>query len=274
MSQESSLTLVLTARSKLGFCSVFINKPCGKCCPSERSLSQLPFFANCSCSLMVMSNPSGLHHKQQVYTFIPHFIYYLLFLKYLIVEILACRLKVLSLLFWPDGENVTEEQQTVILRCIPLSLLSLKDLCLLSVCLLLYRRCKKAHFSRTLIMHSQGSQNFKIPGSPSGRYSSDFGSPKISLTSPNKKKDHKCQSKTFSIHKYQGKSFILLFTGNVPSIFFSCWAKLFSIGWTFWEKTFFIPDLYSAHTKKCETFNFNVLFIFDLTLDVIKWCAF
>ncbi len=121
------LTLVLTARSRLGFCSVFINKPCGKCCPSERSLSQLPFFANCSCSLMVMSNPSGLHHKQQVYTFIPHFIYYLLFLKYLIVEILACRLKVLSLLFWPDGENVTEEQQTVILRCIPLSLLSLKD---------------------------------------------------------------------------------------------------------------------------------------------------
>ncbi len=35
----------------------------------------------------------------------------------------------------------------------------------------------------------QGSQNFKIPGSPSGRYSSDFGSPKINLTSP-KKKDH------------------------------------------------------------------------------------
>lgn len=136
------------------FCSVFINKPCGKCCPSERSLSQLPFFANCSCSLMVMPNPSGLHHKQQVYTFIPHFIYHLLFLKYLIVEILACRLKVLSLLFWPDGENVTEEQQTVILHCIPLSLLSLKDLCLLSVCLLLYRRCKKSHFSRTLIMHS------------------------------------------------------------------------------------------------------------------------
>ncbi len=26
---------------------------------------------------------------------------------------------------------------------------------------------------------------FKIPGSPSGRYSSDFGSPKINLTSPN-----------------------------------------------------------------------------------------
>ncbi len=35
----------------------------------------------------------------------------------------------------------------------------------------------------------QGSQNFKIPGSPSGRYSSDFGSPKINLTSPKKKKD-------------------------------------------------------------------------------------
>ncbi len=30
-------------------------------------------------------------------------------------------------------------------------------------------------------------QNFKIPGSPSGRYSSDFGNPKIHLTSPNKK---------------------------------------------------------------------------------------
>ncbi len=34
----------------------------------------------------------------------------------------------------------------------------------------------------------QDSQNFKIPGSPSGRYSSDFGSPKMYLTSPNKKK--------------------------------------------------------------------------------------
>ncbi len=32
-----------------------------------------------------------------------------------------------------------------------------------------------------------------------------------------------------------------------------------------WAKTFFIPDLYSAH--KCETFNLNVLFLFDLTLD-------
>ncbi len=37
-------------------------------------------------------------------------------------------------------------------------------------------------------MGFQDSQNFKIPGSPSGRYSSDFGSPKIYLTSPNKKK--------------------------------------------------------------------------------------
>ncbi len=87
--------------------------------------------------------------------------------------------------------------------------------------------------SLNALLTLQGSQNFKIPGSPSGRYSSDFGSPKISLTSPNKKKDHKCQSKTFSIHKYQGKSFILLFTGNVPSNFVSCWAKLFSIGRTF-----------------------------------------
>ncbi len=32
--------------------------------------------------------------------------------------------------------------------------------------------------------------------------------------------------------------------------------------------------LYSAHTKKCVTFNFNVLFIFDLTLDITKWCTF
>ncbi len=37
--------------------------------------------------------------------------------------------------------------------------------------------------------------------------------------------------------------------------------------------TFFIPVLYSVHTKKCVTFNFNVLFIFDLTLDVTKWCT-
>ncbi len=34
-----------------------------------------------------------------------------------------------------------------------------------------------------------------------------------------------------------------------------------------WAKIFFIPDLYSAHTKMCETFNLNVLFLFDLTLD-------
>ncbi len=59
---------------------------------------------------------------------------------------------------------------------------------------------------------SQGSQNFKIPGSPSGRYFSDFGSLKINLTSPNKKDiifkyrksdKSKCQSKTFSMHKYR-----------------------------------------------------------------------
>ncbi len=41
-----------------------------------------------------------------------------------------------------------------------------------------------------------------------------------------------------------------------------------------WAKTFCIPDLYSAHKKKCETFNFNVLFIFDLNLDVTKLCTF
>ncbi len=32
--------------------------------------------------------------------------------------------------------------------------------------------------------------------------------------------------------------------------------------------------LYSTHTKKCVTFNFNVLFIFDSILDVTKWCTF
>ncbi len=66
----------------------------------------------------------------------------------------------------------------------------------------------------------QGSQNFKIPGSPSGRYSSDFGSPKINVTNPKKKKrlvffkESKCQSKIFSIHKYQQiwRNFISPFT--------------------------------------------------------------
>ncbi len=44
------------------------------------------------------------------------------------------------------------------------------------------------HLFTTFRTTLQDSQNFKIPGSPSGRYSSDFGSPKIYLTSPNKKK--------------------------------------------------------------------------------------
>ncbi len=85
----------------------------------------------------------------------------------------------------------------------------------------------KFHGSRYFKYTLQGSQNFKIPGSPSGRYSSDFGSPKVNLTSPNKKKDlynflfyiyiyiyiyiererksdrSLNQSKIFSIHKYQ-----------------------------------------------------------------------
>ncbi len=63
----------------------------------------------------------------------------------------------------------------------------------------------------------------------------------------------------------------------LPLIFFLLLSKTFlywaDISGT-WAKTFFIPDLYSAHTKKCETFNFNVLFIFDLTLDVTKLCTF
>ncbi len=63
----------------------------------------------------------------------------------------------------------------------------------------------------------QGSQNVKIPGSPSGRYSSDFGSPKIYLTSPNKIKTINVKKKKKSIHKYLGKSFILLFTAGLPN---------------------------------------------------------
>ncbi len=66
----------------------------------------------------------------------------------------------------------------------------------------------------------QGSQNFKIPGSPSGRYYSDFGSPKINLTSPNKKKTINVNQKHFqytNINEYQGKSFIVLFTGYLQN---------------------------------------------------------
>ncbi len=58
---------------------------------------------------------------------------------------------------------------------------------------------------------SQGSQSFKILGSPSGRYSSDFGSPKINLTSPNKIKTINVDQKPFqytNINEYLGKSFI------------------------------------------------------------------
>ncbi len=56
-----------------------------------------------------------------------------------------------------------------------------------------------------------------------------------------------------------------------PLMFFFLAEQNFSATWA---KTFFIPDLNSARTKKCETFNFNVLFIFDLTLDVTKRCTF
>ncbi len=43
----------------------------------------------------------------------------------------------------------------------------------------------------------QGSQNFKIPGNPSGRYSSDFGSPKMYFTSSNKIKTINVNQKHF-----------------------------------------------------------------------------
>ncbi len=61
-----------------------------------------------------------------------------------------------------------------------------------------------------------------------------------------------------------------------PLMFFFLRSKTFlywaDISGT-WAKTFFIPDP-PLYTKKCETFNFNVLFIFDLTLDVTKLCTF
>ncbi len=64
---------------------------------------------------------------------------------------------------------------------------------------------------------------------------------------------------------------------NVLSNFFSCWAKLFSIGRIFRppEQKHSLNQTCTARAqKKCVTFNFNVLFIFDLTLDVTKWCIF
>ncbi len=61
----------------------------------------------------------------------------------------------------------------------------------------------------------QGSQSFKIPGRPSGRYSSDFGSPKMNSTSPNKKRKSdrnlNVNQKYFqytNINKYEGRNFI------------------------------------------------------------------
>jgi len=52
-------------------------------------------------------------------------------------------------------------------------------------------------------------------------------------------------------------------TTNVPSIFFFLQSKTF-LYWADISVTsaniFFIPDLYSEHTNKCETFNFNLLF--------------
>ncbi len=71
-----------------------------------------------------------------------------------------------------------------------------------------------------IISHTQGSQNFKIPGSPSGRYSSDFGSPKINLTSPNKKKTILNQKhfQYTNINEYQGKSFLFYYLQSICRI--------------------------------------------------------
>ncbi len=46
-------------------------------------------------------------------------------------------------------------------------------------------------YTKGAVLCNQGSQDRKIPGSPSGRYFSDFGSPKINLTSPPKEKKKK-----------------------------------------------------------------------------------
>ncbi len=55
------------------------------------------------------------------------------------------------------------------------------DLCALTIQRPIVERDLCAHIIRVKYSGSQlqGSQNFKIPGSPSGRYSSDFGSPKL-----------------------------------------------------------------------------------------------
>ncbi len=55
---------------------------------------------------------------------------------------------------------------------------------------LLRYNCITAPVFNVFSVLTQGSQNLKIPGSPSCRYSSEFGSPKINLTSPNKKKNN------------------------------------------------------------------------------------
>ncbi len=57
-----------------------------------------------------------------------------------------------------------------------------------------------------------------------GRFSLDFGSPKIYLTSSNKIKTIHVNEKHFqyiNINEYQGKSFILLFTGYLQNFFTS-----------------------------------------------------
>ncbi len=66
----------------------------------------------------------------------------------------------------------------------------------------------------------QGSQNFKIPGSPSGRYSSDFGSPKIYLTSPNKKKTINVNQKHFQYTNIKERVLFYYLQAMFPLMFF------------------------------------------------------
>ncbi len=73
----------------------------------------------------------------------------------------------------------------------------------------------------------QGSQNFKIPGSPSGRYSSDFGSPKINLTSPNKKKTINVNQKHFQYTNIKERVLFYYLQAMFPLMFNFLLSKTF-----------------------------------------------
>ncbi len=122
----------------------------------------------------------------------------------------------------------------------------------------------------------QGSQNFKIPGSPSGRYSSDFGSPKISLTSPNKKKTINVNQKHFQYTNIKERVLFYYLQAMFPLILFLAEQNFSLLGGHFRhlsKNILYTRPVQHTRTHK-KVWNFNVLFIFDLTLDVTKWCTF